>query len=247
VPDGDDQQRAPRPGGPSLPRAAWALAGVFGVAMVGLLVVNVVLIAAQLDVVRDQRGVAERQERRAGPLLEATRPLADDLRAALPAAARLTREARPLVPRLSRSARRVDDLTREATPLAAALRADGFAGTAVRAGRLTADLSQALLAAGAPQAAADGRRVSRELLEQRRLRRTLTGALRLMRALERERVVPRTARAARLAPEAVALMRTLVAAQQRSLTILERSLAVQEQTARHAASLDRKIGFGPAP
>jgi hypothetical protein len=216
----------------ALPRAGLVAAGLLGLVMAGLLATNVVLIASQLDVVRDQRRVADRQEARLRPLLDATAPLVEDTRRTLP--------------RARGTARRVDRLTRAATPLAEEVRRTALVPATRRAATLTADLVRALRAAEASGAIRDAGAAARTLLGRHRLQRTLSGALRLMRAVEREQLVPRAARAARVAPSLDRLLRLLVGSQQQSLGILQQSLAVQQSAERHAASLDRKIGLGPA-
>ena len=93
--------------------------------------------------------------------------------------------------------------------------------------------------------------MARELLTERRLRRVLEGALRLTRAVERENLIRRAARAARTAPEVLAVLHEALSVQRRTLATQEvalgvarQTLVVARETEKHAKSLDRKTG-GP--
>jgi hypothetical protein len=82
---------------PSVPRALWVALAAGALLGLALLVTQIVLLRAQLQVVEDQRAIAARQEERAEPVIEGIRPLVGDARAAAPDIARLGRRAARLM------------------------------------------------------------------------------------------------------------------------------------------------------
>jgi hypothetical protein len=227
----------------ALPRAAWVLAALFGVAMVGLLATQVVLIEDQRRTVRTQREIAERQSRQALPLLEALRPLVDDVHGSLPEARVTGRRAG----RLARDASALVADVRSAEP-ASALRATvALAGTLLRADvgstlEGTGELARRLLA---DDLAGDVSAVASELGHRRRLRRLLRGSLSLLREMDRRDTLAKGERAAEATLRVERMTRRVLATQVRALEILEESLTIQRETERHAESLDRKTGPSP--
>jgi hypothetical protein len=84
--------------------------------------------------------------------------------------------------------------------------------------------------------------VASELRREDRLRRLLTVSVATLEEAESRRLVAHLDTAARTAPRVEGMTRRLLETQLEALTILKRSLEIQEQTLRHAESLDRKTG-----
>jgi hypothetical protein len=214
--------------------------GVFAVLMLALLGAQIVLLTDQLRTVRTQREIAEKQAARSLPLLDAVRPLVDDTRSSLP--------------QLRRGAGRLDLLVRDATPLIGDLRS----ARAPEAARATLALASVLLDARVGATTGAVRTLATQLIDaelgpavagvaselQRddRLRRLLTVSVATLEDAESRRLVSHLDAAAQTAPRVEGMTRRLLAAQLEALTILEQSLAIQQQTLRHAESLDRKTG-----
>lgn len=129
------------------------------------------------------------------------------------------RDARPIadrqreqLPRTERLLHRSLALTREARPLVAELR-----------GARVPDRLRAVAA------------LTSELLAQDRLRRLFVRANDVLGETRARNLVQKTARAAELMPELVALQR-------QALTTAVQTLAIAREAERHAESLDRKFG-----
>jgi hypothetical protein len=201
----------------AVPRWAGIALAVFGLAMLGALIMQIVLLDRQLGTVRDQRAIADRQAERAQPVLRDVRPLVRDVRLARPW--------------LLQAAPRLDRLTRAAAPLAEEL-------TAARAG----DAARATIALADDLLDADVGRATRSVVRIA----DVAGDLQTMLRETRQRdLLRRVALAADAVPELERVSRRSLRIQRRTLKILEQSLAIQRSTQQHAASLDRKTGGSP--
>ena len=204
----------------TLPRGPAIAAAAFGLAMIGLLATQIVLLEDQRQTVNTQRAIAQRQIREALPVLEGVQPLVRDARAAQPW--------------LRRAGGRLDRLTRDATPLVAELRA-------ARLG----DATQAVVALADDLLSADVGRATRSVTRIAAVTDELSSALRETRDRD---LLRRAAVASDAVPEIARMTRDALRLQRRSYAILRQSLAIQRSTEQHAASLDRKTGgTAPAP
>ncbi len=200
-------------------------AAVFGVLMIGLLVINNLQIGGQLATVKQQRDFQAKQD----PLVRDLRPIFDDAAKNLPQtrraardAAALVRSTRPLVGDLRRAD--VDDVLVTVGSLAQALSARNRLVTLVdRSNRLVGTFEE-------------------------------TGVLgktsRLADRFEQTDVLDSTARAARRAPgfmeELLRVQKETRELQRQTLAVQRETLAIQKEALERIRSIDNKTG-GPAP
>jgi hypothetical protein len=201
-----------RPARTSFPPLTWALLAVFGLLLLGTLVGQFLLIRDQRALTADQRAIAVRQLHSLDPLLRRARPLVSGLVHDLP--------------RTRASARRADRLVRTALPVVSGLD--------------PADLTQAATATS---------QLAGTLQQRGRLERLLRSTITVLGSVRRTHLVARSSAAARLVPrllsaqrEALALQRRTFELQRQTLDLTRQLLAVSQDTGRHAASLDRKLG-----
>ena len=209
----------------TVPRWAGVAVAFFGIAMIGLLATQIVLLEDQRETVNTQRAIAQRQIHEALPVLEGAQPLVRDLRSAQPW--------------LQAAGLRLDGLSRQATPLVTELRA-ARAGDAARA---TIALADDLLHAHIGRATQSVVRIASVTDDLRGALQETRDRDLLRRAAVAADAVPKIKRMQR---EALRLQRATLAIQRQSHAILQESLTIQRSTAEHAESLDRKTG-GPAP
>lgn len=245
----------------SLPTHVYVIAGVFGVTMLALLVVQLIMINDQRTTTDEQLAIQARQSARAIPLIDGTRPLIEEVQGALPEAQRLaeraqelTKEAEPLLEELGPliddlSEAQIDQNLRAAGALAASL-LDADVGDATRAGRT---LAIEVLRADLPRMAEYVNAAASELLYKHRLRRLLVRGTTVLGQMRQLDFVEHTTRAAKLAPDQFAILRQslkvqseTLAIQKEALAAIQETLAVAKEAERHAESLDNKTG-GPAP
>ncbi len=238
----------------SLPTHVYVLAGVFGALMIGLLAVQLLMIQDQRTTTDKQLAIQARQSARAIPLLDATRPLIEDVRAGLPATQRLGERAQELAKQLEPvlddlDDAQIDENLRAAGALAASL-LDADVDDATRAGRA---LAVEVLRADLPRMAQYVNAAASELLYKHRLRRLLVRGNLVLGEMRNRHFVEHTTRAAKLAPDQYAILRRSLRVQEETLQIqkealaaIHETLAVAREAERHAESLDNKTG-GPAP
>jgi hypothetical protein len=226
----------------SFPKSTWVALALFALLMLGGIYVQLGVVEDQRRTNRDQRALIRKQVREALPLIREAEPLVRETRQGLPESRRL--------------ARRGGRLAEEATPLVGGLRVltdvllSSDVGSATRAAR---DLAIGLVGADLPGTSRALAFTADELLYRYRLRRLVVGTLRAQKETSRLNLLRKSARAAEIAPDLLAVQRKTLAVQKQTLALQTRQLRVAGQTlsqatrgADHAESLDRKTG-GPAP
>lgn len=208
---------APAPARVSFPPLTWVVLGLAGLALLGCLGGQLVLIHQQRDIARQQRELARTQLRAFAPLVRTARPLsAQTLRG---------------LPRARAIATRADRLTRTSTPLVDALAQAGLPRTTRALGVLAGRALDSTLPAALSDVLAairDGDLVPR--------------AVRASRAVVR---LDRTqARALDILKESLELQRQALAVTRDTLRTSRQTRDIARRTESHAASLDEKLA-GP--
>lgn len=200
------------------------------------------LLAFQLITVERQRRIAVRQEQRVISILEAAKPQAEELRAAVP-------ELRELVPDLSSGLSRADDLVRAFArgDAPAALAAAGELAVDLTTGdraRILADRGNQLLAQLQDgDTLGDVQQTAQAVVE-------LLAVVRELQSLAIETstdVHTLTDATVPFLNESLGIQRELLSIQRETFTILRRSLAVQQETLRRVRNIDRRTGAVAPP
>lgn len=236
----------------TLPPVLWVALGLFAVLLVGGLATQILLLEDQRTTVDKQLAVAAKQLDQIEPLLRDVKPLVEDTRAGLPRTQRLTREALPLVQAAQPV---VEDLDR--ARVGEQLQAVGALARSLLDARTGRNLQRLPgLADDARRLTRDVSRLTGELLEQDRLRRTLVRTSATFGELRALHTVPKITRAAEIAPRQLTILETSLDVQRQILALTREgvtglnelrgigreTLTQTRRAANSAESLDRKLG-----
>jgi hypothetical protein len=219
----------------SFPRGAWVVLGLFGVAMISLLGVQLALIEDQRSTTDRQLRTAVRQANASLPLIQDAQPLVEQLRGDAPAIRRFGRDAARLTKQLDKAD--AGEQLAAAGALARTLLDADVGSTTLAVRRLAANL----LGADLPSTT----RALNGFLKRARDERLVETAARAARAVPHD-IVPTLDQSLRVQQQTLAFMRESLAIQRATLQAARDTLAVAKQTEQHAESIDRKTG-GAAP
>ena len=231
----------PAPTSITFSRGTWIALTLFGLAMLGTLCAQLLLIEDQRTTTDSKLKTADRQANPAIPLLDRTRPLVDQTTQALPAVRRLGRDTQGLLGDLRPLTRDLRD-ARAPEQLQAA---GALARTLLEAD--IGEMARAVQRADLPNLATDLRAVSSELLRQQRLRRLLVRSNAVLGEVRARHLVEKSSVAAESVPRMEALLRESVRIQSQTLAIAQETQRAAERAARSAESIDRKTGPSLAP